>query len=373
MSKLIQTILVSCCLLTMLGFSERLFANDGAYFMSGNHLIPIHETQIAIKKEILSVTRINKSQIEVDVYYEFSNPGKPKTLLVGFEVQQPSGDVQVRPIKGGHPYMYDFNVVMNHKKIAHRVSLVNSLKGFAQNQIDTITKKEWTALASDDNMHGLLYVYYFKANFKTGKNIIQHRYKFELSSSVDRHYSFDYILSAAGRWANHQIDDFTLNIDFGAFADFNLRQNFYISGKEWIISGEGRYEFEKISDDYEDGAKNTDHFFIRNGSISFKQLNFKPTNELQIFSKRLYGVDESFNQKIHRLPFGYLPHYESADDEFSKKILRNQPFAIRGYVFKDAAVQAYYESMPWYLPDTFYLGKLESLPVEERQWYEAHK
>jgi len=51
-----------------------LFANDGAYYASGNHLIPISETDIAVKKEILTLKKIRNQYIEVTVYYEFFNP-----------------------------------------------------------------------------------------------------------------------------------------------------------------------------------------------------------------------------------------------------------------------------------------------------------
>jgi hypothetical protein len=47
-------------------------ANDGAFRVNGNQLIPMYETQVSVKKEILQIRRLNASQAEVDVYYEFS-------------------------------------------------------------------------------------------------------------------------------------------------------------------------------------------------------------------------------------------------------------------------------------------------------------
>lgn len=49
-------------------------ANDSAYFTSGNQLIPLGETNISVKKEILSITIGDDSYADVDVYYEFYNP-----------------------------------------------------------------------------------------------------------------------------------------------------------------------------------------------------------------------------------------------------------------------------------------------------------
>ncbi len=49
-------------------------ANDGSYYASGNHLIPVFETDISVKKEILTLKKIRNRFIEVTVYYEFFNP-----------------------------------------------------------------------------------------------------------------------------------------------------------------------------------------------------------------------------------------------------------------------------------------------------------
>ena len=41
-------------------------ANDGVYYTSGNQLIPITETEISVRKEILDITKRN-DQIQVHV------------------------------------------------------------------------------------------------------------------------------------------------------------------------------------------------------------------------------------------------------------------------------------------------------------------
>ena len=62
-------------------------ANDGAFFAKGNQLIPINESEISVKKEILTLKKIRHDFIEVTVYYEFFNPNDDKTVIVGFELQ----------------------------------------------------------------------------------------------------------------------------------------------------------------------------------------------------------------------------------------------------------------------------------------------
>src|SRR5690606_14218965 len=84
------------------------------------------------------------------------------------------------------------------------------------------------------------YVYHFNATFKPGENRLVHTYKFRLSGSVDYIYNFEYILTAANRWANNKIDDFTLNIDMGDYQDFYINPTFFKSVNEWSVNGIGK-------------------------------------------------------------------------------------------------------------------------------------
>ena len=113
-------------ILTLLALilSIHLHANDGAFFISGNHLIPTTETEIEVKKEILTLKKVQNQFMEVTVYYEFFNPNEAKEIIVGFEAFQPSGDVNFMPKNGGHPYMRDFTVDLNGEILSHQVALV---------------------------------------------------------------------------------------------------------------------------------------------------------------------------------------------------------------------------------------------------------
>lgn len=64
--------IVSFFALTLL-FCYPVYSNDGSYTMSGNHLIPISDKNIQVKKEILTIKRNDRGVIEVSVYYEFLN------------------------------------------------------------------------------------------------------------------------------------------------------------------------------------------------------------------------------------------------------------------------------------------------------------
>ncbi|MBQ4223279.1 MAG: hypothetical protein II674_05545 [Prevotella sp.] len=64
-------------------------ANDGVYYVNGNQLVPVRETDIAVVKEVLTISLCDDGYASVDVQYEFMNRGKAKTHLaaVGMDVE----------------------------------------------------------------------------------------------------------------------------------------------------------------------------------------------------------------------------------------------------------------------------------------------
>ena len=51
-------------------------ANDGVYYVSGNQIVPLQETDVAVTKEVLTITIGDDEFARVDVQYEFTNRGK---------------------------------------------------------------------------------------------------------------------------------------------------------------------------------------------------------------------------------------------------------------------------------------------------------
>ena len=51
-----------------------------------------------------------------------------------------------------------------------------------------------------------------------------------------------------------------------------------------------------------------------------------------------------------------------------KKIMRNLPFAYRGYVFKTKMLQDFFESTDWYVPDPSYVSDMKDLNEDEKKW-----
>ena len=99
-------------------------ANDGVFYAAGNQLIPIVETDISVKKEVLSIVRQGDYAI-IDVNYEFFNPTKTKTLLVGFEAPSPY-NANFSDYRDSHPFISDFTVNMNGKDLPYKVALVKN-------------------------------------------------------------------------------------------------------------------------------------------------------------------------------------------------------------------------------------------------------
>src|SRR5688500_15995888 len=96
-------ILISSCL--------TVHANDGAFYASGGTLIPLKETSIQLKKEILTLTRSGQ-YMQVDIYFEFYNPSGPKELTVGFVTPPATGDVN--DVEESHPHVFNFKVMLDN-------------------------------------------------------------------------------------------------------------------------------------------------------------------------------------------------------------------------------------------------------------------
>lgn len=360
-------------------------ANDGVYFTSGNQLIPITETEISVKKEVLDITRRDQ-MIHVHVYYEFFNPGDEKTLLVGFEAMPPGGawDISEEEYKRltDHPYIHDFTVYINGERLNYQVSHVESGEtGYYHNgKFDELSKQRELELGRETDFSEFipyLFVYHFSATFKKGLNIVEHTYVFDESTYVGAEYDFDYVLTAANRWANNQIDDFTLNVDMGELESFAIRPTFFKSASEWTIKGAGR---QSVGGElYNDNPM----FHMQEGGISYHKKNFHPEGELEIYklepNMMLMWSENRNNTEVMnavKMQYAHLRVwiFEEWNDlaltKEEKRIMKNLPFAYRGHVFKDKGLRAFFESTDWYIPNPDYIDDMSQMSKEEREWIE---
>lgn len=202
-------------------------ANDAIFYMSGNTLVPVKETDISVAKEILTITVGKDEYAKIDVYYEFFNPGKAKTVTVAFEADPPSwlGGMQNRD--GKHPYIMDFTVIMNDVALTCNNAIIEKKYG-DQKDFRPLDLDEWVGNEiSDDEPFcdanelynekekryiRFAYGYFFTAKFKKGLNIVHHTYSYHMNANYLADYVIDYWLTPATRWAGGKIGDFTLRI-----------------------------------------------------------------------------------------------------------------------------------------------------------------
>ncbi|MDB4649870.1 YARHG domain-containing protein [Crocinitomicaceae bacterium] len=396
-------------------------ANDGAFYMNGNQLIPVNETQVELRKEILTVKRVGRN-ILIDVDYTFYNPGKSKEVLMGFEAPMPRGAAEFQydrwKMTRNHPHLNGFIVEINGIRIPYKADIVNkrafntigSLAGFPQSQIDLLNESKST---SRDMFHGYqmgkstkgkdqfnyrdflfeyVFVNYFDAKFNPGINKVHHTYSFPISGTNDVPLDFRYILTAANRWANNQIDDFTLIVDMGDFRDYYINQTFFKGTENWNDAAL-LYLCNPFADDMEEmgmhigrGHENGSlHVRTKEAPLIYQQKDFRPKGELNIWgSHNAYSSEQGFYEyynvlsdtgvfdiKEHSLWYAFHHHKDDlrfAKDEFTLQVLRNFPFAIRGYVFKNRKLRNYYLRYGWYEPDPSLKLIAADLPEKELKW-----
>ena len=344
-------------LLYFLVFCIGVYANDGAFYMAGNQLVPINETDISVKKEILYIKKTQEFA-EVSVYYEFFNPKDEKEIIVGFEAGIPLGDAGFSPVNGHHPYMFDFTVSLNGNFLPYQIAFVKNSTYTKNHKIQNIDPKSLDNDVIGDELD-FQYVYHFKAKFKKGKNIVKHTYRYKLSRGVCYYYDFNYVLTAANRWANKQIDDFTLILDMGDFQTASIRKTFFKNTNEWTFNGIGKI------------TENPDYtnFYIQQGILVFEKKNFIPKGELSVEEEESSNCQEAGNNQKFLFSLGKNQELGDPNEKTpeEKRLIRNLPFARRGYIFKDKTLQDAFKTEDWYQPNPSYTPEVEALTEEEKQ------
>lgn len=331
-------------------------ANDGAYYASGNHLLPLMETEISVKKEVLTMRRIPGDKMSITVDYIFHNPSKAeKTLLMGFEADSPVGGVDPRPKSTGHPYIDQFRVVMNETPLPHKVAIYNldEEKLPPKFHPESLAKRSKIPDVVDENYNPFHYVYHFTAVFKPGDNTVKHTYEYAISAAVYVEAEMKYLLTPATRWANGKIDDFTLILDMGNQQEYHLLPTFFDAPEDWQCEGKVTCAMEHVMHALDLTTSLMMTVWQGDGSIRFHAKDFKPKGEFSLLITEVTLEDKIINVEKIRLPYGKLPilHDCALRNELSRKVLRNLPYAQRGYVFKDPELQKYYARQPWYFPD----------------------
>lgn len=353
-------------------------ANDGAYYVSGNQLVPLQETDISIRKEVLTIYLQDGAFARVDVYYEFWNPGTTeKHLLMGFEAGPLYNESGLFQPELGHPNINGFTVEMNGQRLNiknapylpnHQLDpkkryYVHYESGMLYEEsnwdVDNDEPKDWEAGIE------FSYVYSFDAVFKPGLNVVHHTYSYRMSELNTLPFLLSYNLTPAARWAGGTIGDFSLVVRAEKTAKHFAIPEPVIPGAEIkVTEGFGKTRTFKAknyyTNDYGGDEVQWCEVALRNGAVCFHKKDFHPEEELFIEGMGAWG--DTLGSSYDRSSEVFLWYYESVyledaqgkEKEFLMRVMHNLPYAHRGRVFKDRKLQEYFESLWWYMPDPNY-------------------
>ena len=335
-------------------------ANDGRFYISGNHLVPISDADIRIDKEILTIRIADDGFAYVDVDYTFNNLAEAKNVRMGFEAAIENDWANVLTKKNdakmighkGHPNIFDFVVEINGKPIGYQNRFAFYQEDDTEKPLDYEhfpVDKEWVHgdfneeyykkfegwdsglyNAKIDSSRHYAHVYYFEAPFKSGINNVHHTYRYEMGNGLDNTFDFRYWLTPALRWAGNKICDFTL-LSFSSIEKSDVVE---------------------VS--------------LRNGVIEWHKTDFHPTENLIICSadNLKYAVTSESLEKVYGklgeyydrsgMFFDMLRNSDEAPTAWEQRLIHNLPYANRGYVFKNAKLKAFFEKQWWYMPDPSY-------------------
>ena len=212
-------------------FNGNCLANDGVYYTSGSFLVPVKETDIAVQKEVLEITLCKDSFAYVTVDYTFYNNSNEKKVTMAFEAAAPYNAWAPFSHEGIHPFIKDFTVLFNGQPLQHRNAVVAMRNNEGKWEIDQtpLDLTQWKGFeevpdsllpmddvlvnpAMPDSFCSFAYAYYFDAPFRQGENRVRHTYRYKMSWGVGREFEVPYWLTPVTRWANGQVDDFTLRL-----------------------------------------------------------------------------------------------------------------------------------------------------------------
>lgn len=349
------------------------WANDGVYYVSGTNLVPLQENSISITKEVLTIDIGDDGCAHVDVYYELLNKGRARTVTMGFEANLPYMTGNEFSPQGIHPSISDFTVTMNGRQLEYRNAVIIGSTDDNPSDFTPLDMRQWHPTAEMDEMTASLtngrdtitniaYGYYFDARFPTGPSVVHHTYTFTMSNGVYRCFEIPYWLTPCTRWANHQVDDFTLRI-----RAVNTAKHFYLNDDVFtrqpftVTEGRGKVRTGVAYDQHYTEVS------LRNGTVECHVTNFRPREnmcihsaDLLMVSKEDFDIGSFYDRSSNFMPTSYLdfkacygrePLNEEEERRLYGRICRNLPYANRGYVFTDRNLQRYFNSRWWYMPD----------------------
>lgn len=270
--------------------ASQAMANDGVYYTSGSTLVPLKETDIAVRKEVLEITLRKDGYADVSVDYTLYNNSDDKTVTMAFEAAPPYNANEPLNHRGIHPSIKNFTVLFNGKRLTYRNAVVaddnnftpidlSQWKGYGEtpDSIDLYDDRIYNERL--DSIRSFAYAYYFDAPFEKGENRVRHTYRYRMSWGVGRDYELTYALTPITRWQGGQVDDFTLRIKSETDREIIMNDSIFLS-EPFTLKGIG--ETYQLQSDYWGYSECLFAPLLVGNVLEWHGKNFAPTENLHI-------------------------------------------------------------------------------------------
>jgi len=354
------------CLIFLTGLN--LLANDWEFGSQGGHIVPMNMSDIAIKSEKLHF-KLEKGERKdvlghemlVTVKFVFDSP-EAGERYIGFIAPEGGSEEWDKT-----DHFKNFRTVVNGKDVNTVSYRLTDLIPKDVKQFEEVKKyfKEYDEdkAKREDDYYKKSYVYYFKANFKKGENVVEHSYRYDGSEGAG-YIDFNYVWTTISKWKNQKVDDFEVIVEPGN-AFIAIPETKMKNGKEinWKLVGEGNIDYGYKNYYNKDGQYKVLYAKLKNGYLYFKTKNFKPENEFNLVEISHLNGNHIFPEKTEKgfkfrddltqaaynavsLTAAELKQLSNDD----LKIMRNYPYAVAGYDFSDKKLKDYFSKFLWYIP-----------------------
>jgi len=364
--KRIKIFLLFCLMLII---STNLLANDYEFRSEGGHIVPMNLSNIAIKSEKLHFKLENKKtkdgmtdyEMVVTVRFVFDSPDSGEKYI-GFITPEGGNDEWDE-----RDHFKDFKTSIDGKNVNTTAYRLTDFIPKDVKQLDEVKKyfKEYDIQKAkqEAEYYKKSYVYYFKANFKKGENVVEHSYQYDGSGGVG-YSDFNYVWTTISKWKNQKVDDFEVIVEPGN-AFIEIPEIKMKNGKEikWKLVGEGNIDYGYKNYYNEDEQYKVLYAKLKNAYLYFKTKNFKPENEFNLVEISHLNGNHIFPEKTEKgykyrddlTKAAYSAEYLTADElkELTNedlKIMKNYPYAVAGYDFSDKKLKDYFSKFLWYIP-----------------------
>ena len=346
------------------------FANDWEFGSEGEHIIPLKGSNIAIKKEKITL-KLTPDGMLVNVKFTFDSPNA-ENKIIGFVTPESGngdegeerGNRKPEPLK-----IKNFKTTVNGKEVKSNVELLSKL--LSKGVLDNNVIKEYT----EKEKEYFNYVYYFNADFKQGENVVEHSYFYTGSYGVYER-EFGYVVTTISKWKNQTVEDFEIEVQPGTYF-VRLPYTFWNDAKkiDWEIVGKGKMvslaPTKPANDEDASDIEKFGRVYIKldnNSSIRYKTKKFSPNSNF--YATRIdnvLGFDYEFPEgKVQGYKFKdnyFTTLRETVYDDYSNiigslkdlndkdlDIIRNYPYAFAGYDFAKKDLKDYFSQFIWYSP-----------------------